>query len=81
MTAAVSTEQTPTARSRVRRYQWLAIAALVVIVGASGYVIKFGGCDTASKFCHLGLAGTRSEVVVGWLDGFEIFTQTYPASE
>lgn len=49
------------------------------LLAAVAYVVTFGGCDTQSKFCHVGLAGTRSEMVVAWLDEFEVYTQTAPS--
>lgn len=64
-------------RNRIPSAWLMAVAAFLLV--AVAYVVHFGGCDTQSKFCYLSAAGTRSEVVVAWLDGPEVYTQTYPA--
>ena len=74
-------ERISRARPHLGRYQWLPIAALAVVIAIAGYALKFAGCDGASKFCHVGLAGTGTEVVVSWLDGLEVYGQTPPADE
>lgn len=63
-------------RLRLRRTIGIGMAAVLLAVA---YGFTFGGCDTGSGFCYMGVAGTRSEVVVAWLDGVEIYTQTAPA--
>lgn len=70
----------PTAdrKSWPRRRSTLLLVAAAILLVAVVYAVQFGGCDRASKFCYVGLAGTRSEAVVAWLDGFEVYTQTYP---
>lgn len=81
MTTAASSEKTTTARPGLGRYQWAMLIALVAVLAAAGYANRFAGCDGASKFCHIGLAGTGSEIVVSWLDGLEVYGQTPPVGE
>ncbi|AYF29326.1 hypothetical protein CSH63_18010 [Micromonospora tulbaghiae] len=64
-------------RRRVPVWLMVVVAALL---GIGAYLVSFGSCDTTSKFCYVGLAGTRSEVVVAWLDEFDVYTQTAPSS-
>ncbi|MFD6770988.1 hypothetical protein ACFWC6_32740 [Micromonospora chalcea] len=82
MTTADTTPAAPTTTAPKGRRWFLRAPALIVaalLFAAVGYAVSFGGCDTDSKFCYLGLVGTRSEVVVAWLDEFEVYTQTAPA--
>lgn len=80
MTTAVSGQP---ARSveRPRRFTRRAAILLATLVALPAigltYVAGFGQCDWHSRFCAINVVGTRSEVVVVWLDGVEVYSQTY----
>lgn len=57
------------------------VSAATLLAGGASYTEKVTQCDWHSKFCATALPGGKSEVVVGWLDGWnhlDIFKQDYP---
>lgn len=71
-------DSTDARKKRLKPLVMSALALAAALLSIAAYAVRFGGCDMESKFCYLSAAGTRSEVVVAWLDGFEVYTQTHP---